>query len=53
MPGTEDTNLGEADNQSSRHGGLVVVPAADGARYVTTDDSARRGEAVIWQEHTA
>lgn len=52
MPSAEDTDLGQADYQSPRHGGLVVVPAADRARNVTTDNGAWGGEAVVRQEHT-
>ena len=50
---TEDTDLGQADHQSPRHGGLVVVPAADGAGYVAADDGARGGQAVVGQKHAA
>lgn len=53
VPSTEDADLWQADNKGPRHGGLVVVPAPDGAGNVTADDGARRGEAVIRQEHTA
>lgn len=53
MPSTEDTNLRQANYQSPRHGGLVVVPATHSAGNVATDDSARRREAVIGEEHTA
>lgn len=52
MPSTEDTDLWQADYQRPRHGGLVVVPATDGARNITADDGARGGEAIIRQEHT-
>lgn len=50
---TNNADLGQADHQSPRHGGLVVVPAANGTRDVPTDDGAGRGEAVIRQEHAA
>lgn len=53
MPSTEDTNLRQANYQSPRHVGLVVVPATHSAGNVATDDSARRREAVIGEEHTA
>lgn len=53
VSGAEDTDLGQADHQSPRHGGLVVVPAAHGAGYVTADDGAGRGQAVVGQEHAA
>lgn len=53
MHSTEDTDLGQAHYQSPGHGGLVVVPATDGAWNVSTDDGARGRKAVIRQEHTA
>lgn len=53
VPSTEDTDLRQTDYQSPGHGGLVVIPATDGAGNVTADDGARGGEAVIRQEHTA
>lgn len=53
VPGTEHTDLWQADHQGPGHGGLVVVPTADGARNVPADDGARGGQAVIRQEHTA
>ncbi len=53
MASTEDAHLWQADYQSPGHGGLVVVPATDGAGNVAADDGARGGEAVIRQEHTA
>lgn len=53
MPSTEDANLRQADYQSPGHGGLVMVPATHGAGNVATDDGARRGEAVVGEEHAA
>ena len=41
VPSTEDTDLGQTNHQGPRHGGLAVVPAADGSGNVSTDDGAR------------
>lgn len=53
MAGAEDADLRQAHHQRGGHGGLVVVPAADGARDVAADDGARRREAVVGQEDAA
>lgn len=53
VAGAEDADLRQAHHQRSGHGGLVVVPAANGARYVAADDGAGRREAVVGKEHAA
>lgn len=53
MSRAKNADLWQADHQSPRHGGLVVVPAPDRPRNIPTDDGARGGEAVVWQEHAA
>lgn len=53
MACAEDADLRQAHHQGRRHGGLVVVPASDGAGNVAADDGARGGKAVIGQEHAA
>lgn len=53
MPSTEDADLWQADYQGPRHGGLVVVPAPDGAGNVAADNGAWGGDAVVRQERTA
>lgn len=50
---TQDVDLGQTNDQSGWHEGLVVIPTPHSSGYVSTDDGAGRREAVVGQEHTA